>query len=278
MTYRSPRLWLGAAGALLAAATVSATPAMAATQSTCVYNTSNKNLVVTDNSGANQLELGTDKAGVIRIADGPEAFVICRAPNLGTVARVTNTERIAVFAAPAQVAGGYTVNQSNGRFAPGATPEADGSSEVEISLNTTGTPAQLTVIGTPQRDVISVGTGGRVNFAYDLDADIEPQTKPVRVIASAGVGNDELDSNGGGMFSLPADGPVDLRGDAGNDTLVGAGADNILRGGSDDDRIFAVNGHSDGLTGGTGFDRATTDKTENIPFGDIEQISVAAPF
>ena len=206
MTYRSPRLWLGA-GALLAAATVSATPAMAATQSTCVYNTSNKNLVVTDNSGTNQLELGTDKAGVIRIADGPEAFVICRAPNLGTVARVTNTERIAVFAAPAQVAGGYTVNQNNGRFAPGATPEADGSSEVEITLNTTGTPAVLNVTGTPQRDVISVGTGGRVNFAYDLDADIEPLTKPVRVIASAGVGNDELDSNGGGMFSLPADVP-----------------------------------------------------------------------
>ena len=134
------------------------------------------------------------------------------------------------------------VNQNNGRVRPGATPEADGSSEVEITLNTTGTPAELNVTGTPQRDVISVGTGGRVNFAYDLDADIEPLMQAVRVIASASVGNDELDSNGGGMFSLPADVPVDLRGDAGNDTLVGAGKDNILRGGSDDDRLFAVNG------------------------------------
>ena len=73
MTYRSPRPG-SAAGALLGRRHRSATPAMAATQSTCVYNTSNKNLVVTDNSGSRPLELGTD-AGVIRIADGPEAFV-----------------------------------------------------------------------------------------------------------------------------------------------------------------------------------------------------------
>ena len=252
------------------------------TASKCEFNSSNQNVIVTDLSGAEELRVlraGKDNK-TIMIADGFDvAPTICSAPGGATIPTVENTERIAIFAAPQHVAGGYRIDQNNGRFAPGVTKETDGDSEIEITINTTGVPATLTVIGTPQPDVISVGTGGRVNQAYDLDADIEPLTKASEVIVSGGVGNDELDSVGGSMFSAPADVKVDLRGDLDNDSIVHGGELNsILRGGFGDDKLYSVNGHVDGLTGGPGFDTATVDKFEgefSFPFHDVEQIHVA---
>ena len=168
-------------GVLLAGA-MGASPAMAASQSTCVYNESNKNVIVTDNSGGATMRLfPTNVGGVIGVADDPDTDVLCMNLSGTKFARVTNTERIAIFAAPQHVPGGYRIDQNNGRFAPGVTPETDGDSEVEITLNTTGVPAEMTVVGTPQRDIMSVGTNGRVNFSYDTDADIEPVTKASKV-------------------------------------------------------------------------------------------------
>ena len=208
------------------------------------------------------------------VADGPNSPRLCFVDATNIIATVTNTEKVTVFAAPAHVAGGYRIDQNNGRFAPGATPETDGNSEIEITLVTTGAPApRLTVAGTPQSDVISVGTGGRVNFSYDNDADVIPQTMPDEVLVTGGVGNDELDSNAGGIFSAPADLPVDLQGNAGNDRIVATGKETTLRGGSGDDVLFSANGIRDHLTGGTDFDVATLDKTDNAPFPDIEQKS-----
>lgn len=265
----------GSVGAVLAGGALGASPAMAAaTASVCDYNTANKNVIVTDNSGGAELSL-LRRGEELMVADGAADPRFCFVVG-GPTATVKNTEKITVFAAPAHVAGGYRIDQNNGRFAPGATPETDGDSEIEITLVTSGVSApRLTVAGTPQNDVISVGTGGRINFAYDNDADVIPQTKPAKVRVTGGVGNDEIDGLGGSIFSPPADLPIDLSGDADSDTLFAGGNDNILRGGFGDDRLFSANGISfDGLTGGPGFDVAETDKFENIPFGDIEQIKV----
>ena len=175
--------------------------------------------------------------------------------------------------------GGYRIDQNNGRFAPGVTPETDGDSEVEITLNTTGVPAELTVVGTPQRDVISVGTRGRVNFSYDTDADIEPLTKAKHVRVSGGVGNDEIDGLGGSIFSPPTDVEVRLEGDAGNDVLfTGPNAlVPVVIGGSGDDRIFTANGTHDGISGGIGNDVATIDRVDSTPFNDVETVFLGSP-
>jgi hypothetical protein len=267
-------------GVLLAGGVFGAGPAMAVSQSTCVYNESNKNVIVTDNSGGATLRLFTTSVGgVIGVADDPDTDVLCMNPSGTKFARVTNAERIAIFAAPQHVPGGYRIDQNNGRFAPGVTPETDGDSEVEITLNTTGVPAELTVVGTPQRDVISVGTRGRVNFSYDTDADIEPLTKASHVRVSGGVGNDEIDGLGGSIFSPPTDVEVRLEGDAGNDVLfTGPNAQiPVVIGGSGDDRIFTANGTHDGISGGLGNDVATLDRGDSTPFNDVETMLIGSP-
>ena len=216
---------------------------------------------------------------MIGVADDPDTDVLCMTPSGSKFARVTNTERIAIFAAPQHVPGGYRIDQNNGRFAPGVTPETDGDSEVEITLNTTGVPAELTVAGTPQRDIMSVGTNGRVNFSYDTDADIEPLTKAAKVRVTGGVGNDEIDSIGGSIFSPPADVEVRLEGDAGNDSLfTGRSAVTpVVLGGSGDDRIFTTNGTRDGISGGVGNDVATIDRVDTTPFNDVETVFLGSP-
>ena len=118
--------------------------------------------------------------------------------------------------------------------------------------------------GTKVRDVMSVGRGGKLNFSYDADVDIDPQTKPGGVFLSGGVGDDEVDSNGGGIFALPADVPVRLQGDLGNDTVVlaGSGIENRAYGGFGDDRMFSANGSFDRVDGGPGTDIATVDRQD----------------
>lgn len=261
-----------ALAAAVAGAAFTAAPAMASAASSCTYNPSNMNVIVTDNSSAEQLQI-VRTGDQIRIADGFGARIPCAIPGTSEVATVTNTERIAVFAAPAQVAGGYAVDQVNGAFAPGVTKESDGTSEIEISFDTTGARPKLDVYGTSGHDVMSAGAGG-VNLAYDGDADIAWSATPLRVTLHGAGDTDELDGIGGSM--LPAAvGPVTLEGDGGNDTLYGhPGFDDILRGGSGDDRMFANDLDLDSVYGGSGKDTATTDLGDTVG-GDVETWLIA---
>jgi hypothetical protein len=193
---------------------------------------------------------------------------------VSTPADVDNTVRVTVFAAPAEVAGGYTVDQSKGTFARTNKTGPQSPSNIPITLDTTGVPApELTVIGTAGPDVMRAGAGGKVNLSFgDSNADVIPLVKPVDVVLRGGAGNDDLNGIGiadSGPSSAPADTGLRLEGDAGSDNLVASQREpsprfSILLGGEGDDTLFSANRHSDGVSGGSGIDTATTDA-----FGDV---------
>jgi hypothetical protein len=272
--HRSHRTLLRlSAGALLAVAAVTVVPTVASANvfSTCTYNPDNKTAVVTDRSGDAALQVSrmskaVGNPAVITAADDDGIPQPCRTESgLGDSATVDNTVKIAVFAAaPSHVAGGYTIDMSHGRFVP--TKATGPEQEIPITIVTEGVAAPtLTVLGTSQHDVMSVGAGGRLNFSFDNDADVIPITKPLEVAVHGGLGNDELDANGGGIFAAPADLPVRLHGDAGNDSVIASSRGNTsLFGGADDDTLFSANNNSDGVSGGPGIDTATTDRFVDV--------------
>ena len=265
--HRNATLRKLALAAVVIGAGTSAVPAMASASSSCVYNEFGRSVVVNDYSGSQTLELVRADAE-IRIAEGFGARFGCSDPVTGKRATVTNTDRIAVFAAPAQTAGGYSINQVNGAFTPGATKEADGGDEIEITFDTTGVAAKLTVYGDKNKNVMSVTKGGSVNFAYDLDPDVTATTPFDAVYLHGALGNDELDGRGGGM--LPAsDVHVLLAGEGGDDLLVDGDATDIIEGGAGNDRIFSETPTIDDIRGGTGFDTATT-SVNDIVNPDLE--------
>ena len=245
------------AGAAIAGAVAVAIPATAsAGTSTCEYNASNKNVIIDDRSGHHPFRIV--RAGdLIAFTDGLGAAKFCTAPGSG-VATVHNTERIAIFRAGDDMSGGVNVDLSGGPLAPGAIPEADGLSEVEVQISDTGKISDpiadatndLVVTGSSQADVITAQRNGHVNFGADADIDIRT-FKPLETIVKGGAGDDILSA---GLpvntappgFRLEA---VTLNGQGGKDTIVGNTEFNRLIGGDNDDRLYAVDTTQDSVFG-----------------------------
>jgi Ca2+-binding RTX toxin-like protein len=164
-----------------------------------------------------------------------------------------------------------------GPFAPGATLETEGASDIEIDVRG---GASLAVIGTPGNDAFRwVNAGGHLGLnlnadvAADRDADVT--TDPRRdeeatlLVAIGGAGDDSIIGDGtapvsgdaftyGGsgndlLGAFGTDGSY-LNGEAGNDIITGSQYDDILAGGGGNDRISAKSG-ADRIFGGRGADR-----------------------
>ena len=154
-------------------------------------------------------------------------------------ATVHNTDLIRVFAR-----GGITIDLAGGPFAPGATDEGDGSSEIEIEVDT----RDLDVLGSNSHDHLVGGRGphdctdsGPFNwFAVNLNGDeaapdadvfdcdnLFPFTGLSSFVGRAG--NDRLVLNGEGV-SDDLGGFMTLKGGTGDDTLIPGDGDEILRG------------------------------------------------
>jgi hypothetical protein len=244
------------AGAAIAGAVAVAVPATASAASTCEYNTSNKNVLIDDRSGPNPLRIV--RAGdLIAFSDGPGAPRFCTVPDQSGVATVNNTERIAIFRAGNDMSGGVNVDLSGGPLAPGAIPETDGQSEVEVQISDTGKISDpmdftnaLTVTGSLQADIITASRNGHVNFGTDADIDIRT-FKPLEAIVKAGAGDDILFA--GGPVPAPPPGfrleAVTLNGQGGKDTVVGSSEFNRLIGGDGDDRLYSVDTGNDSVFG-----------------------------
>ena len=174
------------------------------------------------------------------------------------------------------------VDLSGGPLAPGATPEPQGSPEIEIEY--VG-PTFLDVRGTASADRLSLGAGG-VNLNGDDDTDVIGQ---FTVLLIEGLGGDDLLTpqanyataaarrvllGGGGRDTLiaPPDGGF-LHGGNGRDRLIGgARADNLtggrgrdlIRGGKGSDLVRAIDGSSDRVSCGPGRDRAKVDGIDKV--------------
>jgi Ca2+-binding RTX toxin-like protein len=172
-----------------------------------------------------------------------------------------------------------TVSLEGGPFAPGATPEPDGTSELELSV--ASVPGQtVTFVGGAEPDSFRFGlltglSGVNLN-ATEAHPDIDV-TLPISVpqpgdnddgewpVSSArgGNGNDVITTAGGPEFDAAFRGGAVLFGNAGNDALTAvAPQSTLLDGGPGADQIVAgprfnfveAGSGADTVTGGSGRD------------------------
>ena len=152
------------------------------------------------------------------------------------------------------------IDLRGGPFAPGLTPEPDGSSEIEISVAVgLGGPMNFLLGGGD--DHVSFGSLGGKSIGINLNSDesspdvdvvISPASpdafgKPdLRMLG--GPGDDVLDAHGGPGFRGPSTTDLlELRGGPGDDLLAGGSVTEILIGGAGRDRILG--GPGDDLIG-----------------------------
>ena len=193
-------------------------------------------------------------------------------------ATVTNTDKITVAGALGAQAARFDL--ANGGFAPGATAEGTGTSEIEIEIDlmtgneTTAQPDSVSITGTGAADTVRMGTLG-INANGDDDADITGPagggTSTIRAEAydiSGLAGPDVISGAGGadvgGAFPIaPAtrlDGgpaPDQLTGGDSSDTLIGGPGNDTENGGNNQDFFkedAVANGNDDFVGGGSPYD------------------------
>jgi Ca2+-binding RTX toxin-like protein len=233
------------AGALVLAATVVGAPAADAVAAACAYDGTTKTVTVTFLGADNDAHtIGRDVAGAIQVDS-----VNCQ------TATVTNTDTVTVTAGPA--AQTLSIDMTNGPFAPGATPEGTGTSEIEFNAFMGFGSDSFALYGGSSADRFTFSSMTKAKMNGDKDADITFDNVE-GFSADGGGGKDQITA------SVPIGGTY-LAGGAGNDTLVGtdendtldggAGTD-VLRGNDGDDYLYGGGG-GDTLEGGSGEDGFT---------------------
>jgi Ca2+-binding RTX toxin-like protein len=158
------------------------------------------------------------------------AVIVCRIP-------VTNTDTIVVTGEPIT---DLYIDLAGGPFAPGATAEADGSSEIEIEVdfvNDQPSYSSLFIWGTGSRDSFVASEQG-IDITGGLDADVFLSGRgPALTLIGSG-GGDTLSARGGGGLGGPI-GHVGFQGGSGPDRLLGGLAFEYLDGGNGNDRLAA---------------------------------------
>lgn len=156
---------------------------------------------------------------------------------------------------------GFTIDLSGGPFAPGATPEAGGDSEIEIvvDFNPGSLTQRLTVIGSSDADHIAAGSFGfggsgiRLNTDDDTD-DVQLSNVDLLTIL-AGKGKDDASGAGGFGFDMPYFGRLVIDGGNGRDFLKAGSEGAKLRGRGGRDLLVGRK-KADTLNGGPGSDTA----------------------
>lgn len=139
-----------------------------------------------------------------------------------------------------------TIDLRGGPFAPGASPEADGSPEIEFEITQAGYPIDL-VFGSGD-DYVTAGVlrnrsvGVNLNPSdADTDADVLLLSEDIdfaNIGFLAGPGNDRIDAGGGHGFAPRTKlGIGYLDGGPGDDTLIGTNDFDLIDGGRGADEI-----------------------------------------
>jgi hypothetical protein len=258
------RKWGGKVGfgGLGAAAILVLAPASAGATVTCAYNglgipgLPNNTLTATMDSEGDSMTIIRSGSSIVVKDDNLESSVTCS----GVVApTVTNTDTIQVQTQNNAPDAFAAIDLAGGPFAPGATDEGDGSSEIEFDLQLPGEEDGAVVVGSSARDHLVLGSetgksGINLNAGEaNPDVDVQIDGADVAVLLGRG-GNDLLSAAGGFGFDAPLRRFAFLSGGTGNDRLTGGTSDDVLLGGDGNDRLDGRAG-GDILTGGKGRDR-----------------------
>ena len=188
-------------------------------------------------------------------------------PCSGATPTVDNTDHVSVLQSPGADLGEVAIDQSAGPFAPGATSESDGTSEIEFGMSLPGRLSEAFVGGTDASEVFTIGMepsgspGVNMNANGSSDPDVEVAGTRYVVVHAEG-GNDLITALGGPGFVGPlrgafaiADGGLGkdvllagpngsgFEGEEGHDRLVGSPREDFLDGGSGKDTILARGGN-----------------------------------
>jgi Ca2+-binding RTX toxin-like protein len=174
------------------------------------------------------------------------------------------------------------ISLDGGPLAPGATTEADGTSEIEVTIEPLGGDRNIRFVGTPQSDWFRFGSNGSapgipgVNLnaqeessSPDVDATVIPFAAPtepgVYLVSGMGAitgGGDDTVTSGGPEFANASFASI-INGGPGNDMLIaatspysivkGGGGDDAIQGGLGRNFLFGGGG-ADTITGGPGRD------------------------
>jgi hypothetical protein len=180
-------------------------------------------------------------------------------PCAGSAPTVNNVDRIAVRESgppgsdlvPSSSI--FVVDMSHGAFAPGATAEGDGRSEIETDLKLRR--AQVWVNAPPGRNHLGFGVRHHelgLNLNRDQDLEVRMQY-PYLAQVFAGAGADVIDGRTGSAGILPRRPRLFLLG-GGDDRMVGGGARDQLIAGGGADVLVGTHG-ADQLAGESGPDR-----------------------
>jgi hypothetical protein len=220
---------------------------------------------------------------------GTESVLDCEGPE----ATVRNVDRI-VFLPPYElhVAHRLTLDESGGLLQPGATPEPGGD-EIEIVAKFPKEPPHkwsgIFVAGTVGNDWIRIGSlrGGWTGVNVDTTRDAAHPDADLVVAAArnghfqleGGPGGDRFAVNGlGSEFVGPmTQGSLSLRGEDGNDIVLGGPQHDHARGGTGKDLIYGGGGDDslegeegdDRLYGGAGEDQIGAGRGSAEPFFDF---------
>jgi len=250
-------------------------PPGAAARTTCSYAGAPRNvLTVTVNDAVGEIQ----RRGLeIAVRGQDEPLTRCA----GGAPTVLNTDTIKVVLAELSF---VDIDLSSGPFAPGATLETEGASEIEIKISSGAGVADI--IGTPGDDEWHWGPGGAnpgLNLnpreAGDQDVDItvtSDENEAGPLLASGAGGNDTIigapgatvrgivvaeGGYGDDVLSAPRFDPspdelgfAELDGGFGDDVVTGGALDDELDGGVGSDRV-AGGGGADKISGGRGRDR-----------------------
>jgi hypothetical protein len=182
---------------------------------------------------------------------------------------VHNTDAIRVFM-DGQEETELDISLEGGSLAPGATPEVDGSPEIEISVEHLTSFHSVGFTGGPENDWFRFGSGSDLagvnlnaqaeSTSADVDATFTPSTDPESDpslpagFARMGAGDDVVTDSGGPEFegSYPV---FAAFGGPGSDTLTATNPlFTFMKGGGGDDRIQVGDGKRNVITGGGGRD------------------------
>lgn len=177
----------------------------------------------------------------------------------------------------------FEISLAGGPLAPGATPEADGTSEIEVSVEGLAAGVSVGFIGGPGADSFRFGTRNGLQ-GVNLNAQDEPDSPDVDATlalgpaldprltnpdwpdlsAKTGGGDDSVTSAGGPEFDSQFPGAFFANGGEGNDSLVattsrftfmkGAGGDDLLQGVGLRNVVFGGGGADTIITGEHGDD------------------------
>jgi hypothetical protein len=236
-------------------------------QTRCSYTGPPTNLLTVRATGFASAEIRRDGQEIV-----VSEFLARPRPCSGGIPTVLNTDTIRVLLRGSEAAA--EVQLVGGPFEPGATPEAEGASEIEVAFRGAGLTSE--VVGTPVADELHWGAGGahaglnlNPRSPGDLDVDVTARGRSAFLIANGAGGNDTIVPGPGatvpddGVYSLGGRGddvlvaPPNtygiLEGGPGDDILVGGMPGDLLEGEGGND-LVAGGGGGDEISGGRGKD------------------------